>query len=142
MNWWNPATWVSSGLASGAASLTTAVTDSVAKFVPDIQARTQLTAELLNHIDQDRASARGFAAPGIHNTWFDALVDGINRLVRPGLALWAFGVLCQWWLPPASSPALAPYQSMIYAVFAFYFGTRALTEDVPRMLYRILKLRG
>ena len=138
---WNPLSWFTSAAAGGIGELTDKVSATVAQWVPDVAAREQLTAQLLQHFNDSQQSARGFAAPGVHNTWFDALVDGINRLVRPALALWAFGVLCSWWLPPVVTPAIAPYQTLIYTVFTFYFGVRAVTEDIPRLVRNILAAR-
>jgi hypothetical protein len=71
-------------------------------------------------------------------TWFDSLIDGINRLVRPLFTLAAFYVVFIW-------PYFAPTTFLIYSesislvpqamwmilgvIVTFWFGSRALFKD-------------
>lgn len=71
-----------------------------------------------------------YAAPG--RNWFDSLMDGINRIPRPLMALGSFALLFWCVIDPASfvvsMQALEhvpmPLWGLIGAVTAFYFGGR------------------
>lgn len=93
-----------------------------------------LSAEERQTIDQkDLASARSMqAASG--NTGFDILVNCISRTVRPVATYWLLGGLANFWTLPSISSVDTFYQSLIYLVFTFWFGGRAITQDIPKML--------
>jgi hypothetical protein len=78
---------------------------------------------------KDLESARGYLAPS-HSSWLDVLVDGINRLQRPGWGLYLFGGVVGWW----KFPELAKdgfWASLMVLYFTFLFGGRALLKDLP-----------
>jgi hypothetical protein len=77
----------------------------------------------------DLASAR--AMPAIsHDTLFDVMVDGINRLQRPGWGVYLFGGVIGWWaFPELASDSL--WASLFILYFTFLFGGRALLKDLP-----------
>lgn len=66
-----------------------------------------------------------------HGSIFDIVVDGLNRLVRPGVTLWLVGGFVGWWKLP--DPGLIdPYWHNIFLiVITFWFGGRALLKDLP-----------
>ena len=83
------------------------------------------------------ATLNQFAAEfGRGKTWFDSLIDGINRLPRPFLALGVLGLLV--WAPmdplgfasAMNAYALVPdWLAMLFAVIVgFYFGARHLEQ--------------
>ena len=93
------------------------------------------------HTDQEKAvqdskdtnDARIIPVAPSHNTWFDALVDGLNRLVRPAFAFWCFGVLVGFWgekIKDISPEAM----NLILLVVTFYFGGRAILKDLPSVI--------
>lgn len=68
-----------------------------------------------------------------HSSWFDVLVDGLNRLVRPAFAFWSFGVLVGWWgekIKDISPEAM----NLILIICTFYFGGRAILKDLPGVI--------
>jgi hypothetical protein len=68
-----------------------------------------------------------------HESWFDVLVDGMNRLVRPAFAFWSFGVLVGWWgekIKEISPEAM----NLILLIVTFYFGGRAILKDLPSVI--------
>lgn len=79
----------------------------------------------------DNASARAYAAPGVHNTWFDVFVDGLNRLPRPVIALYVFGGIAGAWRLADLSRVDPLWLAVGAAVLGFYFGGRFLTKDLP-----------
>ncbi|HJX19131.1 MAG TPA: hypothetical protein VJ437_13190, partial [Acidiferrobacterales bacterium] len=71
----------------------------------------------------DVAGARAFAAPGAGGGgWFDGLVDGLNRLVRPGVTVWIFGGISGAWSLPDTTKADPFWLSMFLVVMLFWFG--------------------
>lgn len=77
---------------------------------------------------QDTGNARAMAAPS-GNTWFDVLVDGLSRLVRPGVTLWIIGGVIGWWNMPEMLPEF--WQNVFMLVLTFWFGGRAILKDLP-----------
>lgn len=68
-----------------------------------------------------------------HESWFDILVDGLNRMVRPAFAFWSFGVLVGWWgekIKEISPEAM----NLILIIVTFYFGGRAILKDLPGVI--------
>lgn len=92
------------------------------------------------HTEQEKAEQDGkdtAVAANIpmatHNSWFDVLVDGLNRLIRPAFAFWSFGVLAGWWgerIKEVSPEAM----SIIMLVVTFYFAGRAILKDLPSII--------
>jgi hypothetical protein len=78
----------------------------------------------------DTASARAMTAPS-HGTWFDALVDGLSRLVRPGVTLWMIGGFIGWWPLPKTEAISEYWQNLFMLVITFWFGGRAILKDLP-----------
>jgi len=89
---------------------------------------------------EDMKSVRAMysaAGPGFLNQ----IIDAVNRSVRPLVTYALVGGLMGWWKLP-SIDAVAPfYQTLIYLVFTFWFGGRAIMKDVPAMLVAIKKIR-
>lgn len=120
--------------AKGAVTLAQGVNGIVSQYVPTLENKEGFTKDLITLVNQDNASARAFGAPGVHNTAFDALVDGINRLIRPWVAVMVIGAWCGWWRLPALAALPAFEQQLVWLVVTFYFGGRAITKDVPQAL--------
>jgi hypothetical protein len=79
---------------------------------------------------KDLLSARAMQMVS-HNTWFDAAVDGLNRLVRPGITVWILGGFMGFWLLPRTDQISEYWQSVFWLVLTFWFGGRALLKDLP-----------
>ena len=92
------------------------------------------TSEERTATDQaDLKDARITPVAPSHNTWFDALVDGVNRLPRPAFAIWAFGELVGWWNVAIASVSSEKMQ-LIILIITFYFGGRAILKDLPAVI--------
>lgn len=105
-------------------------------FVENRENRSQRTHEQeMADIERDRASLEQFSSE-FHNrtsrTWWDSLVDGLNRLPRPLLtiAVLSFFVLApidpERFLIIAKSFELMPpgYWALLSVIIGFYFGGR------------------
>lgn len=86
-------------------------------------------------------------APRAQRTWFDSVVDGVNRLVRPLLALSCFGILVVTPMDPIYMAEVFEAWSLIPealwviigGVFAFFFGGRFQIKagDIKRDLAEV-----
>lgn len=85
----------------------------------------------------DLESARAMQ-PQSHGTLFDALVDGLNRLVRPGVTFWLVGGFIGWWPLPDTSRVSEYWLTTFTIVLTFWFGGRALLKDLPAA-FRLLR---
>lgn len=125
MSWWN----IIPGLFGPAKEL-------VEVFKPNAEHQAQRThAERLKLSEQDLASLQQFAAEfqaRERRTWWDSLVDGLNRLPRP---LMTIGVLAFFVLAPvdpvrflqvATAYEVMPdgFWALLGVIIAFYFGGR------------------
>ncbi len=66
-----------------------------------------------------------------NGSFFDVLVDGLNRLVRPGVTLWLVGGFIGWWTLPAAETISDYWQNILLLVLTFWFGGRAILKDLP-----------
>jgi len=87
--------------------------------------------------DASQASARAMTFP-VHESWFDSLVDGISRMVRPVVTYWIVGGLAGFWELPKLGDVDPVMMNIVWTVITFWFGSRTLFKDLP-IAYRLLK---
>ncbi len=89
---------------------------------------------------KDTADARSMQI-ATHNTWFDVIIDGWSRAIRPGVTTWLIGGWAGWWAFP--NPALVGpfWQEITLLVLTFWFGGRALLKDLPAAVSAIMASR-
>lgn len=83
-------------------------------------------------------SMLGTAGPGFVNQ----LVDAVNHAIRPTITVGLVGGLFGWWVMPDLSNLTPFYQTLVYLVFTFWFGGRAIVKDVPAMLATLRKIKA
>lgn len=103
-----------------------------------VDAATTSDQERMAEQRQENESARRFAAPGTHDSGFDVLVDGLNRLPRPLITFYVLpGIVGAWPLPDLGR--VDPLWLLVGAsILGFYFGGRLLTKDVPAAVLQVL----
>ena len=79
---------------------------------------------------KDLSSARAMQMFS-HGSIFDIFVDGISRLVRPGVTVWLMGGFVGWWKLPDIGTVDSYWQSIFTLVITFWFGGRAILKDLP-----------
>lgn len=89
----------------------------------------------------DTASARAFAHPGNNPGVINQLVDAFNRIIRPGVTMWLIGGFSGWWTLPDIGTIDPVWFTIFTIVITFWFGGRALMQDVPKMIAAIIALR-
>lgn len=99
--------------------------------------------ERLEMDSKDADTLRTMFDKRIHGTWFDAFVDGVSRLIRPGVTLYLLlgfdGRLIHLPSPNTVDPF---WQTALYLVLTFWFGGRALLKDLPKAIMFMNKIRG
>ena len=85
---------------------------------------------------KDLQEARGPVAPS-HESWFDVLVDGANRLIRPVVTLWLMGGFIGWWKLPSPGSVDPYWQTIFTIILTFWFGGRAILKDLPAAIRAI-----
>lgn len=100
------------------------------------------------HTEQERAEADAKDVTDAramqqfsHSTWFDVLVDGLSRLVRPGVTLWLVGGFIGWWPLPRPGAIDEYWQNVFMLVLTFWFGGRAILKDLPAAIRLMRGLR-
>lgn len=116
------------------------ISDIVEKWHPGVEKKHEMTQEIRGFLEESTENARKHDQPmnsGI--AWVDALVNGVNRLIRPWVTIEIVGSLFGYWdLPPPES--IDPqYWSAGMIVLGFWFGGRFIVKDVPTMLKSLMR---
>ena len=121
---------------SGQKDIVQETADIVDKFHPSEVTRHELNIEDIKTGDASQASARAYEpARGGYVDKLNLAVDALNRLPRPLFALWAFAVLCGIIPQPSHLNDLNPIVlNMIWTIVGFFFGVRAISQDIPKLL--------
>lgn len=106
------------------------VVESVEKVID----KSTYTQQERSQDDQkDLESARLSQAPS-HDSWFDVLVDGIARLIRPGVTIWLIGGFVGIWKLPDPGATDPYWQNVFLLVITFWFGGRTILKDLPEAI--------
>jgi len=74
-----------------------------------------------------------------HETQFDAVVDGISRLQRPGWGVYLFGGCVGWWAFPDVSKISEFWGTLLTIYFTALFGGRALFKDLSKAVAEVMR---
>lgn len=114
--------------------------DAIERFAPGEVKRHEMSIEDIKAGDESQRSAQAMVLAS-HNSWFDILVDGLNRLVRPAFSFWALFVLAGI----VSTDHLIDIPPMawniVWTVAGFWFGTRMVMKDIPEAIVAIKALK-
>lgn len=124
--------WFVGGSAKAGVEVAGGIADIVERWRPGDAKNVEMTEQLTNLVNTSYDSARRHDSPmnsGIPIV--DALVNGVNRLIRPWVTITIIGSLFGYWdLPPPQS--IEPeYWVMVQVVLGFWFGGRLVTKDLP-----------
>ena len=120
------------GGGSSGKSMATEVADIVERWAPSEQAKHAMLTELAALDMSAQDSARKHDQPqnsGI--PIIDALVNGLNRLIRPGITIGIIGGLIGWWRLPDPGVADPMFWRYGEIIIGFWFGSRTLFKDLP-----------
>jgi len=118
--------------------------DIVERWAPSAEGKHEMAQEIDKSIESSHNNARIHdtpAPPGTSRTWFDSVVDGINRLVRPTVTLFLFGGVAGFWSLPTTGEVDPIVLAWVGTIMVFWFGGRALFKDLPGVIKYLRVLR-
>lgn len=122
-----------------------AAADIVERWAPSDAAKHQMMMDVMAKVNEAVANARAYdprsTATGRVAELINVLVDGINRLVRPGVTLGLFGGIAGWWQLPRVGDIDPVILDASYTVLIFWFGGRALFKDLPALLQYLKSMK-
>lgn len=121
-------------LGGGAASAVNQVADVVERWKPSAAKTHEMQMGEDKQALDEVASARGMIAAPSHETLLDAIVDGFNRMIRPGVTVLLVGAVMGWWKLPDPGSIDPFYLVNAERALVFWFGGRALFRDLPDAL--------
>lgn len=121
------------GSSSNGKGIVTAVSDTVDKWHPSAVTEHKMALEDLKAGDESQDSARKMQMIS-HDSWFDILVDGLNRLVRPLVTYWLCGGIAGFWPLPATGTVDPLILNAFWTVITFWFGGRVIVKDIPKAI--------
>lgn len=132
---WNPLSWVTGGVVKAGTAAITEISTVVEKWYPGAEKNHEMAQEIAAMYMKSQESARGHDTPmwsGI--ALLDGMVNGVNRLIRPGVTIGLVGGVMGWWQLPAPEGIDPVYFHFTEITLLFWFGGRALFKDLPAML--------
>lgn len=107
------------------------VADIVERWMPGAEKKHEIEKEVDQLIESSVNNARSMSFDSPGSTMFDSFVNGVNRLIRPGVTIWLLGGLGGLWALPAPGTVDPVILKWIDIVLVFWFGGRALFKDLP-----------
>lgn len=114
--------------------------DLVDRWKPSATTKHKMSLEDLKAGDVSQESAREMEQIS-HESKFDIFVDGMNRLMRPLMTIWAVGGLAGGWDLPSTDTVDPVMMNIIWTIVTFWFGSRTIFKDIPNAIkiYQQLK---
>lgn len=138
MSWFTSLAGTLFGNSSNGKGVVQTAVDTYERFDPSAVKLHEMSLEDQTAGDASQDSARKMIVAPSHDSWFDILIDGLNRSVRPGFTLWAFGTLVGWWDTTAHWNEIPPMVwNIIWTIITFWFGSRILFKDLPSLVKRL-----
>lgn len=132
--------WFLGGASNAVMDTAEGVADIVERWRPGEGKKHEMTMEINEFLHKSVADARKHDQPmnsGI--AIVDAIVNGINRLIRPWVTITVIGSLFGYWeLPPPES--IDPqYWTITQIILGFWFGGRFLVKDIPQAVKSLVR---
>jgi hypothetical protein len=129
--------------AGGAMEVAEQGADIVERWAPGTAKKHEMATEIDKTINAAVAAARSHdSPPGDNRTWFDSFVDGLNRLIRPGVTIFLFGGIGGFWELPKVGDVDPIILTWTGTVFLFWFGGRAIFKDLPSVIKYLRATKG
>jgi len=114
-----------------ATKLATTTADLVERWKPGAEKRHSMDLETEGQAQTSTQAARQHDAPMQGSTWFDTLVNGLNRLIRPGATIYFLLALDGRYVQIKVDHLDPVVLQWVSLVLAFWFGGRTLLKDLP-----------
>jgi len=116
------------------------IADIVERWKPGEGKKHEMTMEINEYLHKTVADARKHDQPmnsGI--ALVDALVNGVNRLIRPWVTITVIGSLFGYWTLPPPESIDPQYWTITQIILGFWFGGRFLVKDIPQAIKSMVK---
>jgi hypothetical protein len=119
--------------------------DIVERWKPSERAKHDMGREKFGDAVSATEQARQYeprtTASDTFSTWINVVVDAIIRMIRPGVAILLIGATFGMWNVSVvtNDPIVLGWTE---AVVGFYFGVRAITQDLPSLILALRQLRS
>ena len=128
------------GTANAVTDMSNGIADIVERWKPGEAKKHEMQQEINEFVHKTVSDARKHDQPmnsGI--AIIDAVVNGVNRLIRPWVTITVIGSLFGYWeLPPPQS--IDPqYWTITQIILGFWFGGRFLVKDIPQAIKSMVK---
>lgn len=120
------------------------VADIVERWKPSEKAKHEMKRENLKdeagYTEEARKYEPKTTGSGKFSEYVNVSIDGLNRLIRPGAAILLLGATFGLWNVQVETrdPLVLGWTE---AVVGFYFGVRAITQDIPKFLKALASIR-
>lgn len=128
------------GSSSNGKGIVDQVSDTVDKWHPSETTKHEWSIQDQTAGDASQASARKMVLP-THESWFDILVDALNRLPRPVITFWVIGGLTGLWQLQPLQGVDPVTMNIVWTVVTFWFGSRVVFKDIPTAIYTYHKVK-
>jgi hypothetical protein len=121
------------------------VADIVERWKPSEKAKHDMQRETFSDEAKATDEARQYdprtVGTNVFSEWVNVGVDALNRLIRPGVAIILVGGTFGLWelRVETTDPIVLGWTQL---VVGFYFGVRAITQDLPALLKALKNLRN
>ena len=121
------------------------VADIVERWKPSEKAKHEMARENLADEAGYTEAARKYEpktqGSSKFSEYINVVIDGLNRLIRPGAAILLLGATFGMWDVQVETrdPAVLGWTE---AVVGFYFGVRAITQDIPKFIKALVNIRA
>jgi hypothetical protein len=132
-------------VADGVMNVAERAADIVERWAPSDKAKHEMQLSVQTQINEAIKDARGYEPKTVGNdivsTWVNVFVDALNRLIRPSVAILLVGAVFGLWdlKITTTDPVVLGWTE---GVVGFYFGVRAVTQDLPRLIAALKALRS
>lgn len=119
------------------------VSDIVERWKPSDKAKHEMNVEVNKSLQDGVSAARSFdprSGSTAYADYINATVDGLTRLIRPGMTVLIIGAVFGWW--HVETRTLDPIiLGWAEAIGAFWFGMRSLTRDIPSLIKMLVEIK-
>ena len=133
-------TFLGGGAAKAGLDVANGVADIFERWRPGDTKNHEMVMEVSELVESSYADARKHDQPMSSGVPIvDAIVNGINRLIRPWVTITVIGSLFGYWDLPPPDQIDPQYWVLGKIIIGFWFGGRALFKDLPALVQHIRK---
>lgn len=120
------------------------VSDIVERWAPSDKAKHEMEQQVNELLAKSTAAARTYdprtTGTSFYSEFINTTIDGLTRLIRPGMTLLIIGAVFGWW--HVETQTLDPIVlAWAEGIGAFWFGMRSITRDIPSLIKVLVDIK-